>query len=198
MRCYYHEERYAVATCKECNKFLCKNCFEISNNGLCSDCCNSVKNEEKIEKIQFSNDLEELKASKYFYYKKRIIWFLSIFLIGFISGFFIFPMNNNEFTKSVNLYQYFKLYLQLGYVFASFYVGPAILKFLISFFSKIFSSENDNVIITMSSSEYLTKKMIRLVFIPLIGAQLGMVFSIPYISIVIFKFLRLKQRSKAL
>jgi hypothetical protein len=38
MKCYYHNEINAVATCKKCNKHLCKECYDLGNGGLCSSC----------------------------------------------------------------------------------------------------------------------------------------------------------------
>jgi hypothetical protein len=56
MKCYYHNDVDAVATCKKCNKHLCKECYDLGNDGLCL-LCNQINmkrlkqvNIDKVEK----------------------------------------------------------------------------------------------------------------------------------------------------
>lgn len=45
MKCFYHEERDAVATCKRCNKGLCKECASLYNPSFCGECAEIVEDE---------------------------------------------------------------------------------------------------------------------------------------------------------
>lgn len=38
MKCYNHIEYDAVAQCRVCRKYLCKSCYDNSNDGICSVC----------------------------------------------------------------------------------------------------------------------------------------------------------------
>lgn len=39
MKCYYHNDRDAVATCRKCGKAFCKECFDTKlHSGLCDEC----------------------------------------------------------------------------------------------------------------------------------------------------------------
>ena len=38
MKCYYHEDREAVATCQHCGKFLCKSCAQVHTPCFCDEC----------------------------------------------------------------------------------------------------------------------------------------------------------------
>ena len=38
MKCYYHEDRDAVATCQHCGKALCKACASRYTPCLCEEC----------------------------------------------------------------------------------------------------------------------------------------------------------------
>ncbi len=48
MKCYYHESKDAVGTCKDCGKSLCKTCVDKYESGLCEAC--EKKRKEKIQK----------------------------------------------------------------------------------------------------------------------------------------------------
>ncbi len=50
MKCYYHNEINAVATCKKCNKHLCKECYDLGKDGLCSS-CNDV-NKKRLKEVR--------------------------------------------------------------------------------------------------------------------------------------------------
>ncbi len=49
MKCYYHENKDAVGTCKECGKSLCKTCVDKYKSGLCESC--EQKRKEKAQKV---------------------------------------------------------------------------------------------------------------------------------------------------
>ena len=46
MKCYYHEDRNAVATCQHCGKSLCKECASRFTPILCEDCYEVLREEE--------------------------------------------------------------------------------------------------------------------------------------------------------
>ncbi len=58
MKCYYHESKDAVGTCKNCGKSLCKTCVDKHESGLCDDC--EKKRKEKLEK-ELNTKKENLK-----------------------------------------------------------------------------------------------------------------------------------------
>ncbi len=47
MKCYYHENREAVATCNVCGKALCPECADKYNVPLCGNCASTEVTEEK-------------------------------------------------------------------------------------------------------------------------------------------------------
>ena len=52
MKCFYHEERNAVATCKECGKALCKECASKHSPVYCDECFSRLTAESKNRKEQ--------------------------------------------------------------------------------------------------------------------------------------------------
>lgn len=46
MKCFYHEDREAVATCQHCGKFLCKACAQVHTPCLCQECFDLLRREE--------------------------------------------------------------------------------------------------------------------------------------------------------
>ena len=51
MKCYLHNDRDAVATCKQCGKSFCRECSDSMVRGLCSDCVaeeNAYAEQEKV------------------------------------------------------------------------------------------------------------------------------------------------------
>lgn len=63
MKCYYHEERDAVATCKNCGKALCKECASKNNPCMCSECIEKEKNQKIRDKeIKRQQALIDTKA----------------------------------------------------------------------------------------------------------------------------------------
>ena len=61
MKCFYHEDRDAVATCKNCGKFLCKTCAEAHTPCLCEDCFDLLRR----EKVQRVRTQEQQRRQKY-------------------------------------------------------------------------------------------------------------------------------------
>ena len=54
MKCYYHNERDAVASCKSCNRGLCPDCAVEVGNGLA--CRNRCENQvEAINQVSLKN-----------------------------------------------------------------------------------------------------------------------------------------------
>ena len=49
MKCFYHEERDAVATCQKCGKSLCKECASKYKPIICEDCFREVQEKEEAE-----------------------------------------------------------------------------------------------------------------------------------------------------
>lgn len=45
MKCFFHEEKDAVATCMRCNKGLCKECASLYSQCLCEECAEIVEDE---------------------------------------------------------------------------------------------------------------------------------------------------------
>ena len=50
MKCFYHEEKDAVATCTVCGKALCKECAAAHTPCICADCYESRQKSEQQEK----------------------------------------------------------------------------------------------------------------------------------------------------
>lgn len=71
MKCYYHEDRDAVAQCNVCGKGLCRECADMSNPPICRDCCSEIEVNVKDEA------------------KKLIKRSILLFILGGIFGLFI-------------------------------------------------------------------------------------------------------------
>lgn len=56
MKCFYHEEKDAVATCQNCGKGLCKECAEKHTPCLCDECAENIKINQENEKEQRRKD----------------------------------------------------------------------------------------------------------------------------------------------
>lgn len=72
MKCYFHPDRDAVATCQNCGKSLCKECAEKYQPCLCDDCYKILRQQE----------IENLKAARK-QLRKTII--ISLILGGFFA-----------------------------------------------------------------------------------------------------------------
>lgn len=60
MKCFYHEEREAVATCQRCGKGLCKECASKYTPCLCDDCFDAIQHEKRRER-QSAEDRQRQK-----------------------------------------------------------------------------------------------------------------------------------------
>jgi len=76
MKCYYHEDRDAVATCKRCGKSLCKECASKYQIVYCADCAAQMRAEAVNKK-------ERDRQSKLIDTKSEII---KAFVIGAIAA----------------------------------------------------------------------------------------------------------------
>lgn len=45
MKCYYHIDREAVAACKQCERYLCKECADKYTPILCDGCYTILREE---------------------------------------------------------------------------------------------------------------------------------------------------------
>lgn len=45
MKCFYHEDREAVATCQHCGKALCRACASLYTPCLCVDCAQLLRDQ---------------------------------------------------------------------------------------------------------------------------------------------------------
>lgn len=118
MKCYYHNERDAVATCKKCNKHLCRECYDRGQNGTCSGCLNLSYTRTKLEEID----------------KRRVYIRSSLLalLIGAVIGVFLAnKLINYETSKNIVMefkYGYYPvLALITGYGLFSLYWGKVIM-----------------------------------------------------------------------
>ena len=123
MICYYHNKIDAVATCKECGKHLCKECYDNGSKGTCRDCLVFMRKESVVQNKEYH----------YSFIKKSLI----ALTIGAVVG-LLFAMGMNATSKlqgniintSLRLMRYVIQPIILGYVGFSFYWG-------LSFFSKV-------------------------------------------------------------
>jgi hypothetical protein len=105
MNCYNHTDVNAVSSCGNCNKSLCKNCYDLGVNGVCSDCIVRIQN-KKFSKIR-ENHAENIRKS-----------YVAVFIgavIGFFIGSLVFSdpdMNNliGIFIIAIYSYAAFSIY----------------------------------------------------------------------------------------
>ncbi len=80
MKCYNHNKIDAVATCEDCGKHLCKECYDNGQKGICHECLVSVHKETVVKNKEYH----------YSYIKKS----LTAFVVGAVIGlFFAIGMN---------------------------------------------------------------------------------------------------------
>ena len=58
MKCYYHESKEGVGTCKGCGKSLCKSCIDKYESGLCESCEGKRLKKEEDEVLNQKNELK--------------------------------------------------------------------------------------------------------------------------------------------
>ena len=120
MKCYEHTDSDAVAQCRSCMKYLCKSCYDCSQDGICSEC---IREEEQanLEYKEASKKryINEIKHSYKNYRRKVAI----SGLIGFIVGIIILinlPIETNiEFIYGLILIifsSFFGIALYSGYI----------------------------------------------------------------------------------
>ena len=51
MKCFYHEDREAAATCQRCGKGLCRECAAKYTPCLCDDCYEAIQAENHAQKV---------------------------------------------------------------------------------------------------------------------------------------------------
>ena len=61
MKCYYHEDREAVATCQHCGKALCKACAGLYNPCLCEECAQILRDQQ----VEQARTAEEARRQRY-------------------------------------------------------------------------------------------------------------------------------------
>ena len=61
MKCYYHEDREAVATCQHCGKALCKACAGLYNPCLCEECAQILRDQQAEQ----ARTAEEARRQRY-------------------------------------------------------------------------------------------------------------------------------------
>lgn len=45
--CYYHQNEEAVGQCQICGKYLCRDCFNLTQGHICYDCAQEINNKNK-------------------------------------------------------------------------------------------------------------------------------------------------------
>ncbi len=165
MKCFYHEEKDAVATCKICNKSLCRICYEIANNGKCEECNNSSIAKDNQKK-------ESLRKNKFEENLKEILKSALIFAAGFI---FMMLLYVGKIKESGVLFVIWQSMI-FGYVVFSGYIGERILSYI--------KREKINI---LPFSVIMPLKTVFIITIIMYGLKLfiyisiGIFFSIPYI-----------------
>lgn len=89
MKCYYHNDRDAVAQCCECGRGLCKECTDRFDKPLCEKCGNAIitKKQEEIKRAinrQIEADRDNRIRSKEDAKKWLTVCFISMFVFGFL------------------------------------------------------------------------------------------------------------------
>ena len=111
MKCYYHDNREAVATCK-CGKCLCRECADAHTPIMCSSCW-SAHQKELREEVAANRELikrnEENAKIRHIGYIKEDSWAIKkclilglVFLIAFVL-FRYFTVGFEEVEQSVSL-----------------------------------------------------------------------------------------------
>lgn len=62
MKCYFHPEKDAVATCQNCGKSLCKECAEKYHPCLCDDCYKILRQQE-IDNLKEAEKTAEIEMN---------------------------------------------------------------------------------------------------------------------------------------
>lgn len=62
MKCYYHDNREAVATCK-CGKCLCRECADAHTPIMCSSCWSAHQKEIETNRVLIKRNEENAKKN---------------------------------------------------------------------------------------------------------------------------------------
>ena len=93
MGCYVHPEERVVATCKNCGKFMCRECAEKYESKLCEEC-------EKLritrEQQQQENKKVQAKVAAKDYKNETVKGLVKVALISGILGIIGFCMGSSE------------------------------------------------------------------------------------------------------
>lgn len=121
MKCYYHENRDAVATCTMCNKGLCKECASLNNPCLCSECV-------EIAKKDAINYSEEKRKNALIDTTTEFIFAIVKGIIAVVAGYFIVKYILGAKTISLSD-MWFLFFLPFGW---------SVFTYLEQFFSSVF------------------------------------------------------------
>jgi hypothetical protein len=86
MGCYKHEDRKVVATCKNCGKFMCKECANKYESKLCEDCESERVAKNARQYQQQKDDLKARSKENLKENKKRLIKVAIISIIFAVIG----------------------------------------------------------------------------------------------------------------
>jgi uncharacterized paraquat-inducible protein A len=89
MKCYFHNDREATSFCKDCNKYLCPECYDQGSYGLCYDC--------SVSTLKTSNSNELSVHTNY------LITSTIIFIIGFMASYLIGKSASYDSNDLLNL-----------------------------------------------------------------------------------------------
>lgn len=123
MKCYYHNQAEAVSFCKNCQKSLCKSCYDQGRNGRCLEC--EQHHRQNIIQEEKTNN----RRTNFYYIKGSILSLIVGLVIGFLlSRYFITfeNFNNEKLEISQITYELF-VTLLFGFYGFSLYCGIKIL-----------------------------------------------------------------------
>jgi len=95
MKCYFHNQEEAVASCQRCGRFLCSVCAGKYNPCLCEDCAAlSIE----VEKQESDNSKREALADT----KEEFIQYTMYGVVGFIIGALLgYFLNDNNLGVAI-------------------------------------------------------------------------------------------------
>ena len=119
MKCYFHSELDAVASCSRCNKFICKQCYDMGSDGLCAEC----------SRIRINENLDEIRLPHRLYVRNSLVSLVVGAIIGFIGSIILlYGIEDLAFTvgflTTISAYTGFSIYCGariLSFSFAPFH-----------------------------------------------------------------------------
>ena len=106
MKCFYHEERDAVATCSRCNKGLCKECASLFNPCLCEECALIMDNE-------IVNSMEQRRKDALIDTTSEFVFAIIKGIVAVVVGYFVM---NAIYDGNVKLFDaWFFFFLPFGW-----------------------------------------------------------------------------------